>query len=176
MKTILLIDDTQEQLQKLETALRAEIPEDEARIFAWQPKKEDATEPVELLEKYLDENDVAFVVTDYDLTGKGGLGLYGSTVVDHCQLRAVPVGDYSRGSQKRLPSEPSLFEIRVPTESYTSAAKYITAVFRGFEEIQAKVDQLEGMPRSPSSGLATLLNRPNDQSQFSLWSALSQRQ
>lgn len=169
MKTILLIDDTPEQLQALEVALRAEIPEGEAQILAWQPRKEDVPEPVELLEQYLDQNDVAFVVTDYDLTGKGGLGLYGSTVVDHCQLRAVPVGDYSRGSQKRLPSEPSLFEIRVPTESHTSAAKYIAAVFHGFEEIQAKVAQLEGMPRSPSSGIATLLDRPNDQSQFSLY-------
>lgn len=168
-KTILLIDDTPEQLQALEAALRAEIREDEAHVLAWQPKKEDIPEPVELLEKYLDDNNVAFVVTDYDLTGKGGLGLYGSTVVDHCQLRAVPVGDYSRWSPKRLPSEPSLFEIRVPTDSHASAAKYIAAVFRGFEEIYAKVAQLKDMPRSPSSGLATLLDRPNDQSQFSLY-------
>lgn len=169
MKTILLIDDTPEQLQALEKALRIEIPDCEAQIIAWQPKKEDVSEPVELLEKYLDENDVAFVVTDYDLTGKGGLGLYGSTVVDHCQLRAVPVGDYSRGSKKRLPSEPSLFEIRVPTDSHGNAARFIAAVFRGFEEIHTKVDLLKDMPRSPSSGIAMLLDRPNDQSQFSLY-------
>jgi len=169
MKTILLIDDTPEQLQGLEAALRAEVPEKEACIIAWQPTKEDALEPAERLEKYLDENDVAFVVTDYDLTGKGGLGLYGSTVVDHCQLRAVPVGDYSRWSKKRLPSEPSLFEIRVPTDSHAIAAKYIAAVFRGFEEIRAKVGQFPVMPRSPSAGIATLLDRPNDQSQFSLY-------
>ena len=169
MKTILLIDDTPEELQALETALRAEVPDSEALIIAWQPKKDDMPEPVELLEKYLGENDVAFVVTDYDLTGKGGLGLYGSTVVDHCQLRAVPVGDYSRFNKKRLPSEPSLFEIRVPTDSHAVAAKYIAAVFRGFEEIQAKVAQFKDMPRSPSAGIATLLDRPNDQSQFSLY-------
>lgn len=169
MKTILLIDDSLEELKGLEAALRAEVPENEALIIAWQPTKEDIPEPVERLEKYLDDHDVTFVVTDYDLTGKGGLGLYGSTVVDHCQLRAVPVGDYSRGSKTRLPSEPSLFEIRVPTDSHAIAAKYIAAVFRGFEDIRVKVEQLQEMPRSPSAGIATILDRPNDQSQFSLY-------
>jgi hypothetical protein len=169
MKTILLIDDTLDELKGLEAALRAEVSEGEASIIAWQPTKKDILEPVERLEKYLDDYDVAFVVTDYDLTGEGGLGLYGSTVVDHCQLRAVPVGDYSRGSKKRLPSEPSLFEIRVPTDSHAIAAKHIAAVFRGFEEIRVKVEQLQDMPRSPSAGIATILERPNDQSQFSLY-------
>jgi hypothetical protein len=172
MKTILLIDDTQEQLEGLEAALRREVAATEANVLTWQPKRaegEDAVEPVEQLENLLNRNDVAFVVTDYDLTGKGGLGFYGSTVVDHCQLRAVPVGDYSRGNKKRLPSEPTLFEIRVPTESHGTAAKYIAAVFRGFEEIRQKVEQISDMPRSPSAGIAALLDRPNDQSQFSLY-------
>jgi hypothetical protein len=138
-------------------------------VLTWQPKREDAAEPVEMLERLLDTHDVAFVVTDYDLTGKGGLGLYGSTVVDHCQLRAVPVGDYSRGNKRHLPSEPNLFEIRVPTESHEAAVRYIAGVFRGFEEIGHRVKQLKDMPRSPSAGIAALLDRPNDQSQFSLY-------
>lgn len=169
MKAILLIDDTQEQLDGLAAALRSSVSTEEAAVLTWQPKKEDGPDPVATLEHLLNSNDVAFVVTDYDLTGKGGLGLYGSTVVDHCQLRAVPVGDYSRGSKKRLPKEPSLFEIRIPTGSHEEAANYIAGVFHGFEEIRKKVGQLEDMPRSPSAGIAALLDRPNDQSQFSLY-------
>lgn len=172
MKTILLIDDTQAQLEGLAAALRVEVPAAEVNVLTWQPKRtegEDIVDPVEQLEGLLNGNEVAFVVTDYDLTGQGGLGLYGSTVVDLCQLRAVPVGDYSRGNKKRLPSEPTLFEIRVPTESHTAAAQYIAAVFRGFEEIRQKFEQTADMPRSPSAGIAALLNRPNDQSQFSLY-------
>lgn len=169
MKTILLIDDTQEQLEGLAVALRELVGAEEATVLTWQPKQEDAHDPLKTLETLLDANDIAFVVTDYDLTGKGGLGLYGSTVVDHCQLRAVPVGDYSRGNKRRLPKEPSLFEIRVPTDSFEAAAKYIAAVFRGFLEIHEKVKLLEPMPRSPSAGIAAILDRPNDQSQFSLY-------
>jgi hypothetical protein len=173
MKTILLIDDTQEQLEGLAKALRLILGADEANIVTWLPTKDDPVEPVDTLDKYLAKDaadPVAFVVTDYDLTGKGSLGLYGSTVVDQCQLVAVPVGNYSRGKKKRLPAEPSLFEIRVPAdESHEAAAKLIASVFRGFEEIRTKVDQLNPMPRSPAAGIAALLGRPNDQSQFSLY-------
>lgn len=172
MASILLIDDTEAELEGLAAALRAIVPATEANVITWQPASTDEKEPVEVLEDYLNPdngNDVRFVVTDYDLTRKGALGLYGSTVVDQCQLRAIPVGDYSRGNASRLPKEPSLFEIRVPAHDYQAAASFIAEVFRGFEKIRERVGELNPMPRSPAAGIAAILNRPADQNQFSLY-------
>lgn len=172
MPSILLIDDTQDALEGLAAALRALLPVEEATVLTWQPAKADKKEPVEMLEEWLADgnHDVRFVVTDYDLTTKGALGLYGSTVVDQCQLRALPVGDYSRGNASRLPKEPNLFEIRVqPVHSYEASAQFIAAAYRGFESIRETVSHLNPMPRSPAAGIAAILGRPNDQSQFALY-------
>lgn len=169
MTNILLIDDTADQLCGLEAELKKIIQSNEAGVLTWMPTSNDI-DPVQILEDYVKKNEVVFVVTDYDLTGQGHLGLTGSTVVDQCQLWAVPVGDYSRGSRHRLPTEPSLFEIRIPmTASHEKAAYYIASVFRGFSSIKRLVDELPVMPRSPAAGIATLLNRPNDQSKFALY-------
>ncbi len=170
MPSILLIDDTEQELDGLASALRSIIEPHEATVITWQPSQHDEKEPVELLEDYLSPesmHDVRFVVTDYDLTRKGALGLYGSTVVDQCQLRAIPVGDYSRGNASRLPKEPNLFEIRIPTKDYETAASFIANVFRGFQQIREKVRTLDPMPRSPAAGIAAILDRPIDQSRFS---------
>ena len=64
MKTILLIDDTQEQLEGLAVALRELVGAEEATVLTWQPKQEDAHDPLKTLETLLDANDIAFVVTD----------------------------------------------------------------------------------------------------------------
>lgn len=172
MPSILLIDDTEQELEGLAAALQRLISSEEAKVITWQPSGEDDKEPVEVLEDYFNPangNDVRFVVTDYDLTKEKALGLYGSTVVDQCQLRAIPVGDYSRGHASRLPKEPNLFEIRIPTHNYDVAAAFIADVFRGFERIRARVQELNPMPRSPAAGIAAILHRPADQSQFSLY-------
>jgi hypothetical protein len=172
MPSILLIDDTEQELEGLAAALQALISPQEAKVITWQPSGDDEKEPVEVLEYYFNPesgNDVRFVVTDYDLTKKKALGLYGSAVVDQCQLRAIPVGDYSRGHASRLPKEPTLFEIRIPTHNYAVAAAFIADVFRGFERIRVRVQELNPMPRSPAAGIAAILNRPADQSQFSLY-------
>ncbi|WP_140426772.1 hypothetical protein [Acidovorax sp. Root267] len=170
MPSILLIDDTAEELEGLAAALRSLVLPTEALVITWQPSKQDEKEPVELLEDFLrpeSAHDVRFVVTDYDLTRKGALGLYGSTVVDQCQLRAIPVGDYSRGNASRLPKEPNLFEIRIPTKDYETAASFIANVFRGFQHIRETVKDLNPMPRSPAAGIAAILDRPMDQNRFS---------
>jgi hypothetical protein len=82
----------------------------------------------------------------------------------------IPVGDYSRGSQKELPDEPDQYEIRIPHEP-EAAAKYIASVFEAILWFRQKIEeQWETVQkkRSPSGGLAQLLGRPLEESKFAL--------
>lgn len=164
--TILLIDDKADLLRELEDALKAQLSLGEAAVIAWAPK--DAEDPTSKFEEFRTENDLRLVVTDYDLTEGGQLGFFGATVVDWCQSRAIPVGDFSRGHVSALPVEPNLFELRVPVASNDLAAKHIAAVYRGFESIRAAIagDGTLTERRSPASALAALLGARNDESQF----------
>jgi hypothetical protein len=163
---ILLIDDSPELLRELEEELKAQFKPGEATIVTWVPRA--AKDPKLEFERYVKDNDLRLVVTDYDLTKGGQAGFFGSTVVDWCQSQAIPVGDFSRRQNDALPKEPNLFEIRVPVISNEVAAKYIAGVFRGFEEIRVAIasDTTLIKRRSPASALAALLGAKNDENQF----------
>lgn len=163
--TILLIDDKTDFLHELETALKARLPD--VNIVPWAPK--DDEKPKTKFEEFYKNNDIRLVITDYDLTESGPLGFFGATVVDWCHEKAIPVGDFSRGRQESLPTEPNLFELRVPVISNDEAADYIAAVFSGFESIRLAIssDATLTKRRSPTSALAALLGVKNDESQFS---------
>lgn len=165
-RTILLIDDNEEFLGELETELKSRLKE-VALIVTWVPRKDDF--PSQTFEKLLDDNDIRLVVTDYDLTKQGQLGFFGATVVDWCQNRGIPVGDFSRGNASSLAQEPNLFELRVPVDSNDAAADYVAAVFRGFTGIRDAIDANDTLlsQRSPAAALALLLGAKGLESQFS---------
>ncbi len=165
-RTILLIDDKEDFLGELEAELKLRL-KDEALILTWVPRKADL--PSKYFEQFLADNDIRLVVTDYDLTEQGQLGFFGATVVDWCQNRGIPVGDFSRGNASSLAQEPNLFELRVPVESNDAAAEYVAAVFRGFTAIREAIDANDTLlsQRSPAAALAFMLGAKGLESQFS---------
>jgi hypothetical protein len=168
MKSILLIDDAPEVIAELQKGIRKYLPEIEAEIRIWTPGN-DETDPLERFTNLVDR-DTVLVVTDIDLTGHGQTGLFGASIVAWCQIRAIPVGDYSRDPKWELPKEPNLFEMRVPKDAMRAAA-YISGVFRGFAQIR---DQLAANAdlskmRSPPAAIAALLGEPSLESQFELY-------
>jgi hypothetical protein len=111
------------------------------------------------------------VITDSDLTQHGLNGLFGATIVSWCQARLLPVADFSRGNVADLPSEPNLFELRLPTGA-DEAARYAAGVFRGFMQIHASLasdeERLKEL-RSPAQALAVVLDQPHLEGQFALY-------
>ena len=165
--TILLIDDNEKFLHELETELGMRLAE-EATILTWVPQADDKS-PSQTFKNYVDQNDIRLVVTDYDLTERGQLGFFGATVVDWCQNRSIPVGDFSRGNASSLAQEPNLFELRVPVSSPEAAADFVAAMFRGFTAIRHKIDADDTLlsQRSPAAALSRMLGAKGMESQFS---------
>jgi len=170
MTAVLLIDDSPELLESLRARLAADLGA-QATVLTWVPVDGEQTEVT--FKNYIDNNDVRLVVTDYDLTRRGQLGFFGATVVDWCQMRAIPVGDFSRGNTTSLADEPNLFELRVPVDSEDATVSYISAVFRGFVEIRATIDARAELlrQRSPAAALAMMLDAKRLESQFSQYGA-----
>lgn len=166
VSSILLIDDNQENLERLATRLRELLPNVDIRT--WQPTATDDS-PQQVFDGKVDD-DTALVVTDYDLS-PGLKGLFGLTIVGWCQNRSIPVGDFSRGNTNALPKEPNLFELRVPTDE-EAGAEFIANVFAGFRAIRDKLEegnQLLAEGRSLASTLATILDHPRAETQFSAY-------
>lgn len=162
--TILLIDDKGSYLDPLADGLRDRLGA-EAHIEAWVP--DTADRPLEKFDELLHLHDIRLVVTDYDLT-EGQLGFFGSSVVDWCQNKAIPVGDFSRGHPSFLATEPNMFELRVPIESNDAAVNYVSAVFQGFVAIRRAIDDMPELmqQRSPAAVLAVILGQQRLESQF----------
>ena len=174
MPNILLIDDVEKSLNELQEALTKRLANKQLQVKIWLPEEKEMAAAGggarEIFRKQLDA-ETLFVVTDYDLTKTGVTGLFGSTIVNWCKRELIPVGDYSRGSQKELPDEPDQYEIRIPHEP-EAAAKYIANVFQAILWFREKIEeQWETVQkkRSPSGGLAQLLGRPLEESKFALY-------
>lgn len=169
--SVVLIDDNEEKLNELQRALQLHTDEDNVAIKAWKPT--DGEDPYEKFEEIVGDNTV-LVVTDYDLTKAGLTGLFGVSIVSWCQARFIPAGDFSRGNQTSLPSEPNLFELRVPTD-IEEAARYTTTMFRGFRDLRNRLDNGTvdfTSVRSPAEVLAAAIGRPTLESQLALYMSL----
>lgn len=169
--SVVLIDDNEEQLDQLHRAVESSIAKDQVSIKVWRPA--DGEDPYAKFEQIVDDNTV-LVITDYDLTKAGLTGLFGVSIVSWCQARFIPVGDFSRGNRARLPSEPNLFELRVPTE-IGEAARYTVAMFRGFNELRNRLSDGSvnfESARSPAEVLAAVIGRPTLESQLALYMSL----
>ena len=169
--SIVLIDDDDELLTKLQQALERELAQDGVEIRTWKP--DEGEDPLDEFQRRADD-DTVLVVTDYDLTKSGMTGLFGVSIVSWCQTRLIPVGDFSRANLTTLPSEPALFELRVPSD-IEGGARYTATMFRGFKQLR---DGLAGdtvdlqSVRSPAQVLAAVLGRPQQESQFALYMSL----
>jgi len=167
MYKLLLIDDTEHYAFQLKNELEQLLEPSEVEIDVWVPKGSD--NPRDTFNGLINPSTI-LVITDYDLTSQGQTGLFGASIVDWCQSLAIPVGDFSRGQASNLPSEPNLFELRVPTSGGKSAL-FIASVFKGFLSLRK---QLEGRPdllskRRPAGVLSAVLGVPELESQFALY-------
>jgi hypothetical protein len=167
MRSILLVDDKPRLLERLTADVREVLSKDEAAIRAWCPEGAE-DDPLYAFEKHV-TSDTTLVVTDHDLTSRGQVGLFGSTIVHWCQQKAIPVGDFSRGSPVQLPTEPDLFELRIPTDG--TAGQYIASLFRGFRDISDAIaaDETLLQERSPAAVLARILGVPSAENRFALY-------
>jgi hypothetical protein len=166
--SLVLIDDDPGLLKKLREQISAELEDERLEVREWSP--EEGNNPSERFDELVDE-DTVVVITDSDLTQHGLNGLFGATIVSWCQARLLPVGDFSRGNVADLPSEPNLFELRLPSGT-EDAARYTASVFRGFKEIRESLSsdtgRLEAM-RSPAEALAIVLDQPQLEGQLALY-------
>jgi hypothetical protein len=165
--SIVVIDDNGTLLAQLTEGLKSRLADEGVEIRSWMPTKGD--DPVKAFEEVVDDGTV-LVVTDYDLTRNGLMGLFGVSIVSWCQGRLIPVGDFSRGNSTALPSVPNLFELRVPTVA-DEATKYTVAMFRGFKRLR---EMLAGDPellslRSPAEILSAVLGRSSLEDSFTLY-------
>src|SRR5580700_2219033 len=166
--SILLIDDHQEVLNGLKTALEATLKGEAVDIKAWLPSEKDG-DPLKKLEELVDDNTV-LVATDYDLTSTVR-GLFGLSIVGWCQRRFIPVGDFSRGNVAALPKEPNLFELRVPP-SDAEGARFIASTYLGFQTIKNAIRSDKTILTSRLSlaaVLASLLSKGRLESEFALY-------
>jgi hypothetical protein len=161
---ILFIDDKPEQVDSLIDQVRQKLGERNVELRSWVPRERD---PRKAFDDHL-STDTTLVVTDQDLT-EAQLGLFGSTIVEWCQQRAVPVADYSRALGE-IKKEPDLFEIRVPRDERKTAS-FVTGVFHGFDAINNKLEEDNeiALGRSPAAVLARVVNAPDAEADFALY-------
>lgn len=132
---VLVIDDEQDRLDELVNALAQELG-DEASVRPWLPAR--GQDPLERFSAETSAN-VGLIVTDQDLT-KSGLGLLGSSITSWAQDKFLPVCNFSRQPQRKLPRERNFFELRVPQESDEEArAAYIARIYHGFKRLREHI-------------------------------------
>ena len=166
--SILLIDDDRQLLNGLRADLVRLLPE--VRIDCWQPAADHDDDVFRIMEERVTDRTL-LVATDQDLTGRGMKGLFGSTIVRWCQQRTVPVGDFSRAKRTRLPAEPNLYELRVPSQK-REGARFIARAFRGFLETRQRLLEAPislGPLQSLASVLAGILERPELDADLALY-------
>ncbi len=145
---ILVIDDEAGHAHSLATAISAMPSAEPVDVATWVPQGEDPEERFDAEATA----DTTLVVTDYDLS-KGTLGLFGSTIVDWCQERLLPCADFSRGRPRRTPSQPDLFELKIPTRTVQEGAQEAISLARGFTAVFGSLGDMSQMD-SPSNALA----------------------
>ncbi|TAK80407.1 MAG: hypothetical protein EPO20_29045 [Betaproteobacteria bacterium] len=174
MSGILLIDDDHKMIVRLKDRLDARLgAASGVATTIWEPSDRDG-DGLARFEGLVRDHDVKLVVTDFDLTRQGMSGLFGATIVDWCQQVLIPVADFSRALEKRLPEEPNLFEVRISADTEI-AARQIASIYSGFKQVHdglAAARAIEGFKsfRSPAAALAAILKGTTDESPFALYS------
>lgn len=167
LNRILLVDDKPDEIAALKKALEENIDERAVEICLWAPGGEEG-DPDDLLTEHAGDN-IAFVVTDYDLTKGGMRGFQGANVRNWCQRQLIPVADFSRGHLDKLPSQPDLFGMRVPIPDLNASVHYIFGVYDGFSQIVSAVEQHYSDSHNISSLTAKILGRDYLEPSLSLY-------
>ncbi len=161
--SILWIDDSPDTLHALTESLEAHIDAGVA-VRRWQPVRAGAP-AFEVFERSVDV-DTVLVVTDRNLTDEGPPGLFGSTIVEWCRRRGIPVASYSRKPDE-LPREPDLFDIRIPDTTTEEAGPFIAEIARGFSRILTTLTAHGAPPLGgPASALAYVVNERDLENSF----------
>lgn len=154
-RQVLVIDDEQERLDQLSVAVEQELTG--VPIARWKPERDE--DPLARFEALI-QTTTGLIVTDHDLT-KGGTGLLGSNITAWAQDRFVPVCNFSRQQQRKLPRESNFFELRVPAEPEEQArAQYIARIYRGFDTIRNHIAQRQDGAAPTAAVLADAMGQP----------------
>lgn len=154
-KQLLVIDDEADRLDQLAAALRDEL-DGTAQVVEWLPAT--GEDPLEAFAEHLTDQ-LVLIATDQDLT-KTGAGLLGSSITTWAQNKFLPVCNFSRQPQRRLPRERNFFELRVPREGDEhDRARYITRMFHGFDQLRTHIAAADD-PRPTSQLLADAMDAP----------------
>lgn len=131
---ILVIDDEAERLAQLTAALRRVTG---AEVLEWLPERDE--DPVSAFAERA-VGGVGLVATDQDLTKDGPRGLVGSSIAAWCLERYLPVVNFSRRPDLRLPRERSFFELSIARElTETQRASEIHRLADGFDQVRASL-------------------------------------
>jgi hypothetical protein len=141
VRDVLVIDDEAERLETLATSLRVVLG-DGIGVRTWLPEVGQEA-PLERFDREVRAG-LALIVTDDDLT-KSRLGILGSSVTTWAQDKFIPVCNFSRKPERRLPRERNFFELRVPPQrdDENVRAEYIERIYRGFEHIRQYIGEAD---------------------------------
>lgn len=144
VRDVLVIDDEADRLESLAASLRVLLG-DAVGVRTWLPQV-GQDEPLERFDREVRAG-LALIVTDDDLT-KSRLGILGSSITTWAQDRFIPVCNFSRKPERRLPRERNFFELRVPPQrdDEDARAAYIGRVYQGFEQIRHYIGGADGGP------------------------------
>lgn len=146
-RDVLVIDDEEDRLQALALSVRAALGHT-VGVRTWRPTSGE-DDPLDRFEHEVQAG-LALIVTDDDLT-KSKLGILGSSVTTWAQDRFIPVCNFSRKPERRLPRERNFFELRVPPQRDDEEARaaYVARIYSGFEQMRRYiVDADHGRPIS----------------------------
>jgi hypothetical protein len=152
---VLVIDDEPERLSQICSALEEELG-GSVGIVPWRPAKDE--DPLAAFSAQI-ASGVGLVVTDDDLT-RSQLGLLGSAITSWAQDRFLPVCNFSRQPQRKLPHERDFFELRVPDiGDDAERAKFIARMYHGFNALRRHVEDTPDATPTPSL-LADAIGHP----------------
>lgn len=159
---ILIVDDVPELSAAFADDVQAHVGE-AFEVTDWCPGTTDT-----LPDAFVDQlrPTTKLVVTDYDLS-EGMKGLFGPSIVEWCQIRLIPVADYSRKPSQDMPAAPELFAMHIPRdESGPSVAGNLA---QGLVQLDTAISGFvpdDNLAASLSVGLARILDRPNTSTAF----------
>lgn len=197
---ILLIDDKSHIPLKLKDALILEFPEFKDQINIWTPDNlnelknlytdnigdplVDSAADEDVWRRVLQKSKVHMVVVDHDLSGLD-VRISESAITNACKQLAIPVCTYHRkppnnDSQnlKDRVNQARSFSIEIQIDennAYQECAKEIINVFKGFETLNKKINELakDILDGGPAKIISTVLDKPELEAIFARYTSSS---
>lgn len=154
-RAVLVVDDERERLDPFAAAIGERLA-GAVQVETWLPHANE-----DPLQRFAEEAEkgLALIVTDQDLT-KSGLGLLGSSITTWAQDLFIPVCNFSRQQQRKLPRESNFFELRVPSGyNDQGRADYVARIYDGFGRLRSFIADA-GVTRPTAALLAGAMGLP----------------